>query len=157
MIVKKKEHFRNTKRSFVVLSCIAAPHKKQNKLGPKDLLFRHHVNINLFYLWPLQCLYQRGLTLIQLKSWVVLFVTWTDISTTCHFGSLHFSRKEVCIVCWQCYTLFFFGELSCNVIAWPYVVHSLLVKAKSKTRSRMVSFNNKTIQTPEALFKMINN
>ena len=45
---------------------------------------------------------------------------------------------------------FFFGQLSCNVIAWPYVVHSLLVKAKSKTRSRMVSFTNKTIQTPEA-------
>ena len=44
----------------------------------------------------------------------------------------------------------FFGQLSCNVIAWPYVVHSLLVKAKSKTRSRMVSFTNKTIQMPEA-------
>ena len=42
---------------------------------------------------------------------------------------------------------FFFGQLSCNVIAWPY---SLLVKAKSKTRSRMVSFTNKTSQTPEA-------
>ena len=66
-------------------------------------------------------------------------------------GSLHFSQKEVRIVCWECYTLFFFfGELNCNVTAWPYVVHSLLVKAKSKTRFRMVSLTNKTIQMPEA-------
>ena len=94
----------------------------------------------------------RGLTLIRLESRVVLFVTWTDVSTTYHFGSLQFiSVERMCVSSVGSVALcFFFGELSCNVIAWPYVVRSLLVKAKSKTRPRMVSFTNKTIQTPEA-------
>ena len=67
------------------------------------------------------------------------------------------SVKRRCVSSVGSVTLcFFLGELNCNVIAWPYVVHSLLVKAKSRTRFRMVSLTNKTIQMPEALFKMIN-
>ena len=96
---------------------------------------------------------------VSVSTWFDFNSTKIPSSTVCdmdrHFHNLSF-RKSSFQSKGGVYRLLgvlhsvFFGELSCNVIAWPHVVHSLLVKAKSKTRSRMVSFTNKTIQTPEA-------
>ena len=88
---------------------------------------------------------------VSVSTWFDFNSTKVPSSTVCdidrHFHNLSL-RKSSFQSKGGVYRLF--GELSCNVIAWPYVVHSLLVKAKSKTRFRMVSFTNKTIQTPEA-------
>ena len=103
---------------------------------------------------------------VSVSTWFDFNSTKVMSSTVCdmdrHFHNLSFrkssfqSKGGVYRLLGVLHSVFFFGELSCNVIAWPYVVHSLLVKAKSRTRFRMVSLTNKTIQMPEALFKMIN-